>query len=128
MELIFKATVLCVAAVVFGLVLKKSNPEIALLIGLAATLVCVWLGVELMHSLLTQFQAWQQQSLVNWAYFVPLLKCVAISFVTQLGMGLCKDSGYSATATALELCGNLASAWCMIPLLIDLFALLEDML
>ena len=128
MSLVCKAAAICTASVVFALVIKKTNPELALLLGLVTALMCLWMGAELLRTLTAQLKAWQSGSLISWSYFMPLGKCVAISFVTQIGTGLCRDAGHSAAAVTLELCGNLASVWCLIPLIQELLGILEDLL
>ena len=128
MELVCKAAAISVASVLFALVIKKTNPELSLLLGLVTALICVFLGAELLSGIRMKLETWQSGSLVSWNYFVPLGKCVVISFVTQIGTGLCKDAGHSAAATALELCGNLASVWCLLPLMEGLLGILEGLL
>lgn len=128
MELVGKAAAICTASVLFALVIKKTNPELSLLLGLVTALVCVYFGAELLSGIMEQLRAWQTGSLMDWNQFIPLGKCVVISLVTQMGTGLCKDAGHSAAATALELCGNLASVWCLLPLMEGLLGILEGLL
>ena len=128
MEYILKITAVCIIAAVFSLVIRKSNPEFALLIGVAVALLCIWGVIELLQAVSQRIHQWLDASLMEQEFFVPLIKCVGISIVSQFGIGICKDAGQSAAAVGLELCGNITAAWCLLPLIEHLFRMIEDML
>lgn len=112
----------------FSLLIKKSNPELALLLGAAAAIFCMFAAVRLCQQIGQQIQQWNRLTLLSGTFFVPLIKCLGISVVSQLGTNLCKDAGQSAAAMGLEICGNAAAAWCLLPLVNHLFTLIEELL
>ena len=128
MEYIIKFTAICITAAIFSLVIRKNNPEFALMIGAAVAVLCVWGAIELLQSVYAQIEQWLDTSLLDEEFFAPLIKCLGISIVSQFGVGICKDAGQSAASAGLELCGNMAAVWCLLPLINYLFRLIEDML
>ena len=123
-----KMSAVTITAAVLSLVVRKNNPEMALVFGLMTAVVCIWGLSDLLGSLIEKIRQWQYNGLIAQEFFTPLLKCLGISLVSQLGVGVCKDAGQSAAATGLELCGSVAAAWCLLPLIEHLFGLFEDML
>jgi len=123
-----KVTAVTITAAVFSLVIRKNNPEMALILGLMTAVLCVWGLIDLLGALTDKIRQWQLGTLMAQDFFSPLLKCLGISVVSQLGVGACKDAGQSAAGTGLELCGSVAAAWCLLPLVDRLFGLIEDML
>ncbi len=128
MEYILKVCAVCIVCAVLSLAVKKQNPEMAVMLGIAGAVGCIWCGMELFQLVRTEIGSWQNQLQLSDAVLLPLVKCLGISVVSQLGVGVCKDAGQSAMASGLELCGNVASAWCLLPLVNHLFGLIGDML
>lgn len=128
MEYIMKMTAVAITAAVFALVIRKNNPEMALLLGVMMSVLCLVGLADVLTLLVQKVQQWQFNGLIAREYFVPLLKCLGIAFVAQFGSAVCKDAGQSAAATGLELCGSVTAAWCLLPLIEHLFGLFEDML
>lgn len=128
MEYIIKLTAICIVAGIFSLLIKKINPEFSLLIGTCTAVLCLYFCVHFYCFIIEQFNEWQGLVLLQKEYFAPLMKCLGISIVSRMGVGLCKDAGQTAAATGLELCSSAASVYCLIPLINHLFMILENML
>lgn len=128
MEYILKLFAICVTAAVFSLTIRKTNPELSLLLGVATAILCIISVVDLFHIINEQLEKWNESTMISYAFFIPMIKCLGISVLSQFGINICKDAGQSASAMALELCGNTAAVWCLLPLINQLFDLLEDML
>ena len=128
MEYIVQFTAVAVLGAVLSLVIRKNNPELSLLIGVGIAVMGLLGLAEMLTQLGEKLRAWEQGSLLSAEYYAPMLKCLSIAMVTQLGVGVCKDAGQSAAAAILELAGTISSAWCVLPLVLHLFELIEDML
>ena len=99
MALVTQAAALCVIAALLGLVLRRSNPEITLLLALA----------EPLTELLRFLERLAEQSGVSRTLLTPLYKTVGIALVVKVGGGLCRDAGESALAAALEFAGTVCA-------------------
>ncbi len=117
MEIMFKASALAIVAVVCGLLIKRINPEITLLISLAAMLSIFASAVAFSNGLKTLRDTVRQFSGGENVFTGSLIKCLGLSLLTKLSSDLCKDSGQTAVASALELCGVFCALTIALPIL-----------
>ena len=117
-----------IIAAVLSLSIKKHNSEIAFLIIIASVMGCFSISVNLVQDykseILRVFETYHLSS----DSFLPMLKCLIISFITQIACAICKDAGHSAVASSLELTGSIVITACMIPLFETLFQLIGGIL
>lgn len=120
MDLILKAGAAAVLTAVVGLLLKKHNPEAALLLGAvtAVGLICAALGMLNGFGELRRL-ARQMIGRDSELFLSPVLKCLAISIVTKLSAEICRDASQNAAAAAVELMGSVCSLSVVMPLLLS---------
>lgn len=106
-------------AAVLSLLLRRHNPELALLLGaltalgvLAASLG-VLSGFQEFRNLVRQMLGEESETLL-----APVIKCLAISLVSRLASELCRDASQYAAAWAVELAGSACSLVVVLPLLL----------
>ncbi len=117
---------ICLVAAVFSVLLKKHDPEMSLLVTLAACLVI----------LTALLQGWQRiadflQEVCAWGtlspeIFAPLLKTVGIALISRVGAELCRDAEQNAPAMLLELAGALAALVTAVPLFEQVWEVLQN--
>ena len=127
MALVTQAAGICVIAALLGLVLRRSSPEVTLLLALAAAAVLLALGQPL-GELLAFLDSLTAQAGVSAALFRPLYKIVGIALVIKVGGGLCRDAGESALASVLELAGTVCALLTALPLLQAVLELIGELL
>ena len=116
MELIVKVTAVCLLGALLAALLKKSNPELALLLAVAAcviVLAVVIKGLDEIFAFLDEIVTWGGLSA---DIFSPLWKTVGIALVTRVGTELCKDAGENAMASLVEMTGAFGAVLVAIPL------------
>ena len=118
MALVTQAAALCVIAALLGLVLRRSNPEITLLLALAAAAAVLLALAE---------PRLAEQSGVSRTLLTPLYKTVGIALVVKVGGGLCRDAGESALAAALEFAGTVCALLTALPLLRAVLELVTEL-
>ena len=123
-----KVAALGVTAAVLGAVLRKSAPELGLLLTLAAGVwmlgtAAVGLGsaAELMKEL-TGLSGLSEE-LVE-----PVVKTVAISILTRVTAEVCRSAGESGTAAFVETAGTLLALLVALPLIRAVTVLMAEML
>ncbi|MCI6907656.1 MAG: SpoIIIAC/SpoIIIAD family protein [Eubacteriales bacterium] len=120
------------AAAILGTLLalsvRRQNPDIALVIVLAAGAVLVSAALQYLAVVADFWHDLGALSGTAGKVSAPLFRAVGISITIQLASALCRDSGESALAAKLELCGNAACILVMLPLLSELLRLIADML
>ena len=96
-----KVTALCLVGAVLAALLKKSSPELAVLLALVR-------GVETVTAFVREVMQWGG---VESALFAPLFKTVAIALISRTGADLCRDAGEGAMASLVETAGAFGAVW-----------------
>ena len=117
MEYVVKSAVAAVAAAILSLVIKKNNPELALLLGLTAALLAVYYAIRSLNPLVDLVRDLSGKTNLAPELYIPVSKCLGIGVMTQIGANLCRDAGQAAAATGVELCGTAAAMLCTMPLI-----------
>lgn len=128
METVMKCAGLAVAGAVLSLVVRKQSGEFAVLVTLAALLMISVLALELMKPVLTFAQSLESQAQLGSELLSPVLKTLAIGFITETGKNICEDAGEKALGGALQFAGGVAAFYVMLPLLQSVLDLLENLL
>ena len=127
MELIFKAAAVSLMAAVVGLIIRRYNPEISVLL---SSCTVVMIGIATM-SFAVELKTFVKsvKSIVGTSdvLIAPILKCVAIAIVTKLTAELCKDSSQSASAAAVELAGTVCAMSVAMPLIMSVLKMIGGM-
>lgn len=117
---IIQAAILGIAAVVFAVQLKALRPEYSVYIILTAALVIAFLGISRLEVILDTAKAIGDSIGVKQVYLGTLFKMVGITYIAEFAAGLCKDAGYSALATQVEMFGKLSILAVSAPVLLAL--------
>lgn len=124
MEQIIQVAGICVVSALLAVLLKRTNPELSLLLTAAATAV-VFLALAGTAKELFQFlQTLSKQSGVSNTLLLPLYKTLGIALVVKIGGDFCRDAGESAMASVLETAGALCALLVSLPLLRTVLAML----
>lgn len=116
MELM-KLALLCAACLLPVALLRKTNPEQALLLTAAILSVVLARGLRLAVPLLEEVQALFSRAGIDSAYTAVLLRTTAAALVTRLCADICRDGGSQALASAAEMAGSFAVLLISLPLL-----------
>ncbi len=108
------------AGLLLAMILKEVRPEYALYVSLA-TGICLLLGASgKLNYLMEMLQRMKEYLPVDTTYLNTLLKMIGITYIGQLGAGLCKDAGYSSIAGQIELFSKLSILALSMPVLLAL--------
>ena len=117
---ILRIAALGTAGVLLGITVKGAKPEFALLVTVGAGL-CILAGtVGKMQYLLGMLAQMKSYLPVDSSYLNTLLKMLGITYVGQFSAGICKDAGYSAVGTQVEMVGKLAILAVSAPVVLSL--------
>lgn len=128
MELLIKAAAIGAVSALVGLAIKKSNPEISLLLAMAASAAVLTLALTMLSELRETLRMVMDFTSLQQTLVLPVLKCVAVGIVARLSADLCKDAGQSGLASAVELCGAAAALCISLPLVNTLLQMLGGLL
>ena len=127
MELAAKAVAAGICAALMALLLKKSNAELSVCLGLAAAAAILMAVLGLADELAAAAARARELSGLSPALVTPVVKCVGIGIVCALGSEACRDAGSSQLASAVELAGAAAALVCALPLISALLDTVEGL-
>ena len=127
-EALWKAVALCLIGALLAAFLKKTSPDVALVLALCVcvtVLAVVIRGVGEVWSFLTEVL---ERGGLTMDLFTPLLKIVGIALITRTAGELCRDAGQSALSGMVETAGGFAAILVSLPLFRAAWTLLEGLL
>ena len=128
MEALGQVLGLCLLVSVAASVLRRSVPELGLLLAIAALTLGSVLLLSSLGELISFAGELRELTGLAPATFAPLLKVTLIALLTRIGGALCADAGQSALARLLESAGALCALGCALPLVRAVVDLLKGWL
>lgn len=120
-----KVAAAAITVSVLGLLLRRYNPELVLLLSsvtaAGALLASLGLldGLRELRALLRSFLGENAETLI-----APVAKSLAITLLSRFAADLCRDASQSSLASAVELAGNLCCVGLTLPLLMSVLKIL----
>ena len=105
---IIQAAVLGITAVALAVQLKPLRQEYSVYLILAAGLVIGFLSISRLELILDTVRAIGSQIRVKNIYLGTLLKMLGITYIAEFASGICRDAGFSALGTQVEMFGKLS--------------------
>ena len=123
-----QAAVVCLVGALLALVIKRGNPEAALLLTLSAAVAVLLSLAGSLEVLLDFLKQLVEESGLSRDLFLPLYKTVGIALVVNIGGGLCRDAGESALGSVVETVGAVCALLAALPLLRAVLSLLLELM
>ena len=117
---ITKVIALGLIGTIFSVLLKKENPQIAMLTASATGILIFLMLCSPLGELISLLRETAEQAGVGEGYFGIVLKVIGIAYLTQFGAQLCSDAGESAIAAKIELAGKVLMMAAAAPVLTGL--------
>lgn len=128
MELILKAAALALTAALIGIVLRRTNPEMTLLLSICTVVLIMGAALGFAQSFTELARTVQRIFGVSETLIKPVIKCVAVAIITKMTSDLCKDSSQAAAASAVELAGTVCALCIIMPLLMSMLTAIGGMI
>lgn len=116
-----------IAAVFLALLLKKEKGELALLVGIAASVLIFGYTLSRISFILDFLRELMDTLPVDPALLKALLKMLGITYVADFSASVCREAGYGSVAGQMELFAKLSIVALSIPELWVLLRLIEQM-
>ena len=127
MNVIYVA-VICVGAAFICACLKKTWPELALGIALAAGVAVLVALVPQITSLVNELRAISDGAEIDGDYLKAMIQACGISIIGQFAAQICKDAGETALSGRIQLCCRLAMVALAAPIVTDILSRLSYLL
>lgn len=103
---ILKIVAIGIITTIAVLIVKQTKPEIAVLVGLAGSLLIFFELVNLISSIFSVFNSVIVKTGVSNDLFSILLKIIGVGYLTEFSASICADSGNSSIADKIMLGGK----------------------
>jgi stage III sporulation protein AD len=126
MDTILKCAGVAVIGAILGLLTRKS--EFGILVSIAAVGMLLTMAMTLLRPILTFADTLQETAELGETMMRPVMKTLAIGFLTETGKSICEDAGEKTIGNALSLVGGIGGLYVLLPLLESVLELLETLL
>ncbi|MBQ2896649.1 MAG: hypothetical protein IJE26_08075 [Oscillospiraceae bacterium] len=125
MALALKAAAIAVIGSLLALLLRRSVPEMALMISVTAGMTAAFFCVSIAGEIAEACAGFAEKSGISSVLLMPVIKCVGIALVTELAAQICRDASQGAAGAFVELCGTLCALYVALPLVRSLLGVVE---
>lgn len=116
MDVLLKCVLAAIIAAILGLLIKKSNPETTLMMGLAASAAVLIAAFNAAEKLFDLLHGLVEMTGISEGVVSVVLKTAAAAVITGFSADMCKDAGQSALASACETAGAMIVMYTALPL------------
>ena len=128
MDILIKISGVLLVSSCAALMIRRSNPEISLLLSMAVIAASLGASLLLFKPLTDLWETTRELYGVGEVYLLPLVKCCAAALVARLSADLCREASQNAAASAVEFLGLLCALGAAMPLVRNMIAALGEML
>lgn len=120
MELLLKTSSVAILAIVAGVLVKKTNPELSLLLSITVVTMILLAAIGVSDGLRSLRQAVKLLYDDSEIYISVIFRCLGVALITKIASDMCRDASQSAIASALEISGTVCALSLVMPLLMNL--------
>ncbi len=125
---IISASVLGIIAVLLAIWMKGTRSEYGVYLVMAAGLLLFFFGTGKMKLILSAARQIQDYIGINSIYLTTLLKLAGITYIAEFASGICKDAGYGAMGSQIEIFAKLSILAVSMPVVLALLETLKGFL
>lgn len=123
---IMQVSVIGMFGTLFAIMLKGYKLEYSILIMIGTCCVLFAYTLSYLDTIVHILERYGGE-LNNSKYISLILKVVGITYVSEFAASICRDSGYSAIASQIELFGKVAILFAGTPIVIALFEMIGNL-
>ena len=117
---IIQISMLGIGAVVLALLLKQQKSEYALYLSLTAVILILIFSMNRLQVVMETIQKIEQYTGIDAAMLKILVKLMGITYVAEFASGICKDAGFSAIGSQIEMFAKFSIMAVSVPVLADI--------
>ena len=122
---IIQVGILGVAGILLAAQLKQEKSGVAVYLSIGISLLIFFGILDSLEVLVATVKDISHFIQIDSSYIVTLIKMLGITYIAEFSAGLCKDAGYSAIATQIEMFGKLSILAISAPILLALFETIQ---
>lgn len=117
-----------ITAVLLAVQMKGIRGEYATYLSAAAGCFIFFYGVSKMETIFDAMRQVQEFIKVNRIYLTTLIKMTGITYIAEFASGICKDAGYGAIGSQIEIFGKLSILAVSMPIVLAMMETLQRFL
>ena len=118
-------SIIGIASVLIAVQLKGLKGEYGIYLAAAAGLVIFFYSAGKLQVIVEVARRIEEYIKINNVYLTTLLKMIGITYIAEFSAGICKDAGYGALGTQIEIFGKLSILAVSMPILLALLETLK---
>ncbi len=119
---------ICICGCLMSLLLKQYQRPLAVLLGLAVCMILLLNAIPQIEEVFESIETFFSETGLQNTYMELICKALGITYLTQLGMDVCRDSGEQAICTAVEISGRVCLAVLSLPLFMALMDIVLEVI
>lgn len=128
MELVIKLAIVALCGALFASFLRPLSPVFGVLTALACGIILLMAILDPVGKIFHALSVFLTAAGISGEIYLPVIKAVGISVVVHIAAQVCRDAGEGSLGNKLELAGTVAAIAACVPLMQQVFTLLESML
>lgn len=125
---IFQVVVIGIVSSILAVTVKKYSPQISIVITISAGIIIFMMAIPQLKIVLDMLHSIAQNVNLNQIYISIVLKIIAIAYIAEFGVQICKDAGENTIASKIEFVGKVLIMVVSAPILIALMELILTMM
>ena len=125
---ILAASILGLFAVMLAVPFKGKEGEYGIWMVMAAGLILFFYGAAKIKIIMETVRRIQSYVNLNGIYLTTLFKMAGITYIAEFASGICKDAGYGAIGTQIEIFAKLSILAVSMPVLAALLETMRELL
>jgi len=125
---IFSVAVIAVLAVIFAVMLKRTNKEYSLLITIFVCVIIFIFIIDKFSGFVLEIESFIDSSFIKVSYITVLLKAVGVTIIGQITSNICKDAGENAIAFSVETATKFSILLISLPIISEIFSYLIEIM
>lgn len=125
---VVKISMIGLAGVLFAMMLKKEKNEYGTIISIFACVVIFTYVISKMEIVMFFVKRLENMLSVDSSYIALILKMIGIAYVAGFAMDVCKDAGYTAIGSQIEMFAKIAILVVSLPVLLMFLEVIGNLL
>jgi stage III sporulation protein AD len=117
-----------IIAAILAVMLRKTNPEMAIVISLAASILILFIIITKAVPIIDEIRTMIQSAGINIEFGSVLFKALGICFLTQFAADSCADAGEKAMGSKIELAGKISIVALSLPLFKEIMSFVTSLI
>lgn len=128
MDRFFQAAAGVVLAVIMGLMIRKQNAEMGMVLSLLVCCLVAAIAISYLKPVIAYIHRLQELISLDENMLHILLKVVGVTMTAEIAVMVCEDSGNAAMGKALQFLASAVILYISLPMLTALLDLVEEIL